>query len=243
MEKYQQKHTVKNYESNKYKQLRLLPLFNLFQDLADTHATLIGVGYEFCLQQGFGWVGAGYHIKINRLPIWNEEITLSTWPSDKTVVSGIREFQVKNNKGESLIESSSQWALMNFANGRPMSVTKHLPDYDILPQRLIDTKFPAIPVPERVDFEQKLPVRFDDIDLNDHVNNAIYPLWASEAVPVDFRETQQVDEMEIAFKKPATLHDDILIQTQIDGNTTIHLIRSADMTKDFSRVKIIWKPI
>lgn len=66
-------HTVKIYECDRKKQLRLHCLFNLFQDAADMHADALGVGYEYCLSRGIGWVGANYHLKINRLPLWQEK--------------------------------------------------------------------------------------------------------------------------------------------------------------------------
>ena len=88
-------HTVKIYECDRKKQLRLHCLFNLFQDAADMHADVLGVGYEYCLSRGIGWVGANYHLKINRLPLWQEKIVLTTWASGKTVVSGIRDFNIR----------------------------------------------------------------------------------------------------------------------------------------------------
>ena len=90
-------HTVKIYECDRKKQLRLHCLFNLFQDAADMHADALGVGYEYCLSHGIGWVGANYHLKINRLPLWQEKIVLMTWASGKTAVSGIRDFNILLN--------------------------------------------------------------------------------------------------------------------------------------------------
>ena len=101
--------------------------------------------------------------------------------------------------------------------------------------------FPAIPLPENEDSAVSFGVRYDDIDINDHVNNAVYPLWAAESVSHDFRKTHEIAEMEIAFKKPAVFDDDITVFTQTDRLTTTHRIASPDKSKDFSRVRIHWK--
>ena len=66
------------------------------------------------------------------------------------------------------------------------------------------------------------------------MNNAIYPVWASESVPNDFREENEIEDIEISFKKPAFYGDEIVVLTQIDDNLTIHQIISADKTKEFA---------
>lgn len=236
-------HTVKIFECDRKKRLRLHCLFNLLQDVADEHADALGVGYDFCLSRGIGWVGANYHLKIDRLPQWRESFSLSTWASGKTAVSGIRDFKAETPDGEILFRASSQWALIDLVRGRPVSVTKNLSDYVLRDERMIDTDFPVIPLPEREDSAAEFSVRYDDIDINDHVNNAVYPLWAQEGLPHDFVKSRDVVEMEIAFKKPALLDDKIKSVVQIDNDVlmTTHRIASSDSDKDFARVRIRWK--
>lgn len=234
-------HAVKIFECDRKKRLRLRCLFNLFQDVADEHADALGVGYDFCLSRGIGWVGANYHLKIDRLPRWRESFSLSTWASGKTAVSGIREFKAETPDGEVPFCASSQWALIDLVKGRPVSVAKNLTDYVLRAERAIDTAFPALPLPERVDAATEFPVRCDDIDINDHVNNAVYPLWALEGLPRGYADDRDVAEMEIAFKRPARIDDKIAVFTQIDGPTTLHRIAAPDKSTDFARVRIRWK--
>lgn len=241
METLTRPHTVKIYECDRTKRLRLHCLFNLFQDVADEHADSLGVGYDFCLSRGIGWVGANYHLKIDRLPQWRESFTLSTWASGKTAVSGIREFKAVVASGETLFYASSQWALIGLETMRPVSVAKNLTDYVLHTERVIDTTFPAVPLPERDDAAVEFAVRCDDIDINDHVNNAVYPIWALDGLPRDYVQEHDIAEMEIAFKKPARIDDKIAVFTQIDGLTTTHAIASPDKSKNFARVRIGWK--
>lgn len=241
METLESRHTVKVYETDRKGALHLRSLFNLFQDVADKHADILGCGYEFCLQKGIGWVGANYHLKINRLPQRHETFVLTTWASGKTAVCGIRDFKATNENGELLFYASSQWALIDLTNKRPVSVAKNLPDYQLHDARMIETKFPAITFPESSETQIRFPVRYEEIDLNDHVNNAVYPIWAAEGVSRDFRLTHDIAEMEIAFKKPAVFEDEISVFTQTEGLTTTHKIASPDKEKEFSRVRIIWK--
>ena len=85
-------------------------------------------------------------------------------------------------------------------------------------------------------------VRFDDIDLNNHVNNAVYPLWATEAVDNNFRTTHNPEYLEISFKKEGLLGEKICVETQNDGNITLHSIKAlGENERELAKVRIRWK--
>ena len=77
MEKLVKEYTLRTYECDKNGYLRVVTLFNILQDMADSHATILGLGMEFCLSNGLAWVGANYHIKINRMPKIYENMWLT----------------------------------------------------------------------------------------------------------------------------------------------------------------------
>lgn len=240
MEKCTLSRTVKIHECDANGVLRFDLIFDLFQDLADTHAAAMGLGYEYGISRGIGWVGANYAVKVERMPALNESFTLATWPSDKTLITGIREFSAIDKQGKPLFYASSQWALINLATKRPVKIEGNVPAYDILPERMVETAFANPALPERTDFSAVFPVRWSEIDLNKHVNNTNYPLWASEAVPRDFRAAHTIAEADIAFKKPAVFTDDIVVETEISGLETKHVIKRASDGTVFARVRFLW---
>jgi len=241
IEKYSKDYEIRSYEVDKDKKLRLLTLFNILQDISDTHAEKIGVGYSFCVKEGLAWVGAGYHIKINRLPTWRDKIGISTWPSGNTAATAYRDFTIYDEKNEPIVLASSQWALIDVARLRPVALAKHIDMSLWRDDRAIDTSFPALLPPERKDFDKTFYVRYDDIDVNNHVNNAVYPVWASEAVPFEFRKQHNLSEIKVAFKRSAVLGDVINIETQIQDKLTRHLIKSGEGDRVFAIVEINWR--
>ena len=241
MEKYILDHTVHSFECDMEGKLRLLTLFNLLQHIADLHAEKLNLGYKFFVQKQMCWVGANYVLHINKRPKWGDEISFQTWPSGLTPVSAIRDFNIADKDGNSLFTATSQWVLIDMNTGRPQPIKKNIENLDSLNERALDSNFPAIQPPERVDFEKHFYVRYDDIDINKHVNNAIYPVWASEAVPNEFREKHEIKDISISFKRPSFFGDEILVLTQIDENQTTHQIVSLDKTREFARVKIVWE--
>ncbi|MDR1026071.1 MAG: hypothetical protein LBL47_01605 [Lactobacillus sp.] len=235
----EKKFDIKTYEGDKNGDLRIITLMNLFQDAADSHASALNVGLEHCLRGGLAWVGSAYHIKINKLPKLHEEITIKTWPSIKNKLTAIREFEVANEKGGKLILASSQWVLLNVEKKRPVSLDDNLPDFPNTPTRAVETDFPKITEVTEHNFDKHFYVRFDDIDINDHVNNAIYPLWATESVKDQFRLGHTPKEIEIAFKKEGLFGEMIRVNTLMEEKLSNHSVRGND-DRELARVRILW---
>ncbi len=96
----------------------------------------------------------------------------------------------------------------------------------------------------RVDEETKFRVRFDDIDLNRHVNNAVYALWASEAVDPEFRLTHTPYRIEIQFRKEGLIGEKIMVSTECNAAITCHSIKTYDGdNRELARARIEWKPL
>lgn len=236
-------YVIRSYECDKNGFLRLVTLMNIFQDIADSHASELGVGMDYCQKNGFAWVGANYHIKISSYPKFHQKIIVQSWPSAEKKLGAYRDFLVTDEKGNEIICASSQWILIDFAKKRPLSLHDNLPQYTIINERALETDFSKIENISHPDSSTEFRIRFDDIDFNNHVNNSIYLLWATEAVDAQYRLSHLPQEIEISFKKEALLGDNISVITQYSGNETLHSIISLQDNRELSRLKIFWKNI
>ena len=239
--KFEREYSVSSYECDCKGELRIVTLMNIFQDVADSHAENLGVGIEYCLKRGLAWFGANYYIKIARMPKWHEKIKIVTWPSQEKKIGAIRDFAVFDADNKVIIVASSQWVLIDFEKKRPVALRENLPMYSVIDEKALNTDFPKIESPQHVDFVTSFAVRYDDIDVNGHVNNAIYPLWATEAVDINYRRTHQPSEIEISFKKECLYGETVEVASQIDDNTTLHSISNAEDKHEIARVKILWR--
>lgn len=241
--KAQKNYEIRSYECDKYGNLRLITLMNIFQDIADSNASEIGVGLDFCSEHGLAWVGANYHIIINKYPRLHQKITVLSWPAVEKKFGAYRDFIILDESGNIMVKASSQWILINFAKKRPVNLRDHLPEYSVIPERAIETEFPKIDISQDIDCRQEFKIRFDDIDFNGHVNNAVYPLWATEASGDDFRVRNEPQEIEIVFKKEAFLGEKAAVESSIKPPLSSHLIKSATDNRELARVKIHWRPL
>ena len=237
--KYKKQYNVRSRNNN----LRILTLMNILQDIADDNAASLGFGLDFCIQNGMTWVGSNYILEIERLPKIHENIVIETWPSAKNKLSAYRDFEIFGEDGTSIIRATSQWILINIEKKRPVSVLDNLPIQDVVNERAVNTDFPKMESIERIDDRFKFRVRFDDIDLNKHINNAVYILWATEAVEPDFRLNHNPAKISINFRKEGYMGEKIAVLTQMDGNISTHSIKTydSDNERELARATIEWK--
>jgi len=241
--KFEKEYLIKSYECDRNNALRLITLMNIFQDIAGTHAYKMGVGIDFMIENKMAWVSSAYHIKINDLPKMHEKVRVFTWPAAENKISAVREFQMINKAGDVLVNASSQWVLLGLEKKRPLVLREALPDYQIFPERVLESDFPKIEDIVNTDSETKFVARFDDIDLNNHVNNAVYALWASEGVTPDFRLKHSLEELEIAFKRETRFGEKVMVKTEMKDNTSVHSVIARTDDRELAKCRIKWKNV
>ena len=241
--KYSNQYNIRSYECDRNNNLRILTLMNIFQDMADNDAARLGFGLKFCIENGMTWVGTNYALEIDRLPKMHENIVIETWPSAKNKLSAYRDFEVFGEDGKSIMRASSQWVLIDLKRKRPLSVEENMPLHQPLKTRALDTDFPKLAEVTDGDNQFKFRVRFDDIDLNKHINNAVYILWATEAVAPDFRLAHNPKRIDINFRKEGYMGEKIRVTTKMDGNKSLHSIRTydSDNERELARAVIEWQ--
>lgn len=223
-----EKRVLQAYQCDRYGYVRPLILMNELQGVADTHAEKLGCGRTYLLEHNMAWVVTHYLVDIVENPREGEELAFSTWPSAHDALRATRDFEVRGSDGRLLVRATSQWILIDMSRRRPLRLDENLPQWDVLPERAWDRKFDKFP-----DFESTkthtMKCRFDDIDVNQHINNAVYAVWATESVGYAYRNQHVLKSIELNFKKeinPDT--PEIAVDVAIDGLVSHHKIRTGD---------------
>lgn len=241
--KYKKEYAIKSHEADCHGFLRISSLMNILQDMAAENADILGLGFAVCHENNLAWVGSNYLIKIQKMPLMNEKIVVQTWPAEAKLWGAIRDFEIRNESGEVIITASSQWVLVDYVRHRPVLLKKYFPNYEPLNERVINTDFPKMKEVSEPYEVSVFKVRFDDIDLNRHVNNAVYPVWASESVDKEFRMKHTVREIELAFKKEAVYGEKIEVLTQMSAEESLHTIRDCSGKDVLAICRIVWSEI
>ena len=94
---------------------------------------------------------------------------------------------------------------------------------------------------EKINIEKTFEIRFDDLDVNQHVNNANYIVWAFEPLDFDFRKSHKLKTLDMVFKKEITYGSKVISQIEINDNITNHVLKNAQTGDDLCMIKAEWK--
>ena len=239
MSKLQEKFQIKTYQCNEFGKMKLRHLFDCFQELASDHADNLGVGYEECLKKNYAWVCAKYHIIIEKLPKFKDIITIETYPSKFVGPTGIREFKVFDNTGNILIKGVSQWVLIDLNRLRPLIVQNIFDCSKIELEESMEIPLNKIDAVEYVS-EVSKDLRYDDVDVNHHINNAVYVSLAEDALFENVKREFDVNEICVDFKKSAVLADKkVLVKSNSYDRNFDCSITKEDGSVDFARVSFV----
>lgn len=244
---YQKTYHVRAYEIDVNARLHPLAIFNYLQDAAGEHAYRLGVSISQIAERKLTWVISHYHVRIHRWPHYGAELTVRTWPSFRQGRKTYRDFELNDADGQQVATASTSWRLLSTDQLRPVALTDHLPDYPIEAHRVISTDFPPVAGLDQWSRELPFRVRMSDLDINRHVNNAVYVGWALESVREEHLKKAVPVEIIVQFRAPAGYGDRILsrsngTQEGLNSRYQHSLIRESDGV-EVARLNSLWQPI
>jgi medium-chain acyl-[acyl-carrier-protein] hydrolase len=238
---------VRSYEVDSHHRLSVLSIFNFMQEAASRHAEALGVSIQQLLSENYTWLLSRLKIKIASFPVWKDRIQISTWPSGAQRLFALRDFELQDKDDQTIAAAVSAWLVLNVQKRRPVRIApfverlKPLEGDHILPDTL--DKLPGL---EFRTHEKKFVVRFTDLDINQHVNNASFVEWLVESIPVRVLNTSVLAELEINFLAEAFYEDHILAACHpLDSQyTSFHhsLIRQQD-NQELVRARTVWRKV
>jgi len=197
--KMMEEHRLEAYQCDRYGFMRPITLMNELQSLAERHAAALGAGRKYCEDNNVAWVVTHYFIDIIDMPHSNEKLTYVTWPSITGALRSERDFAIYGEDGSLKIRAISQWVLIDLNTRRPARISEVLPNWCGLEERIWEREFNKCPdfIPTK---SCVMACRFDDIDVNQHINNAVYAVWATESVGFEYRNKHKLRGMDIYFE-------------------------------------------
>ncbi len=211
---------VRYSEMDYHKMLKPSAFLNFLQDVATIAADKGGFGYNEVYPKNLGWFLLKYHMEFNNYPQNIENILIKTEARGYNKLFAHRDFDIYNKENSELIgRVISYWTLVNFVDKSMHSPNEIFPDkFAKVEKREDDLNFLKVHTPERIDYVSEFKVRYDDIDVNMHVNNMNYIVWAFEALPKEFRDSYKLKMLDMVYKKEIQYGNTVLSEVQLDEN-------------------------
>ena len=217
-------------------------LLNYMQDLAAKSIDKIGheLSCEGLAQKGQGWFLIRYRIEFDDYPINVSNITVNTESRGGIRMTAYRDFECFNKKsGKRILKAVSSWFIVDLQNKSVINIQKEYPEFLQFEKRENDLELKKLKSIESSDNEKLFHVRYDDLDLNGHVNNTVYITWAMEALDYEFRSKHKLKTLDIYFKHEVKYGEDILSLVKIykEEKTTEYLIKNAKTGEEVCLLK------
>ena len=222
--------------------LKPAALLMFLQDLASDNAEALNFGYSYIIKHNLAWFLLKYRIEFDEYPCGLYDLTIRTKPRGYNKLFAFRDFEILHDN-KRISRATSTWALVDLNTKGMANVSEALqsnPYMTLYEKREDDLVYEKIKLPEVFDIEKIFEIRFDDLDVNQHVNNANYIVWAFEALDFEFRKSHKIKTLDMMFKKEITYGAKVLSCASVTDDKTVHVLKNADTGEDLCIVSAKW---
>ena len=151
-------------------------IVNYLQDCTMVHSESVGRGVSQLSDANGYWFLSAWQIQILRAPVLFENITVTTCPYEFKGFFGNRNFEIISETGEQLVRANSVWVYFDAATGKPARIPQDEKDAYELSETKLDMDYAPrkIQLPDNLVEYPYVPVKIQQIDTNQHVNNCEY---------------------------------------------------------------------
>lgn len=218
--------TIRAHEVDFNNNLKLSALFNYGQHAAASNADEHGFGYKDLFPKKLYWVLTWIHIQINELPGFEETMIIETWPKKRYRLYSLRDFNFYNAEKKVLAKATTAWLLLNAGNGRIFDTSEIInPDLynpeksalEILPDK-VNLKTDDKPISE-------FPVKYSDLDILNHMNNAKYVDHIMDVYSYDFLKNNHIKSITLSFMNETKINEQIKIYSDLQQVESKHFFK------------------
>lgn len=208
--------------------LSLTGLSLILQRAAVEHAEHLGFGFTETSKDNVSWVLFRLNLEIKRLPKWQENVKVQTWPRAIQKISAFREFVLLSESGEVLCNATSEWMIIDLTTRRPLKMDrfeslKHLNT----PTKAFDISIPKLK--NKCAFESIFSVtnRYSDLDMNGHTNARKYFDWLTDAIH-ELHPEKEISFLQMNYFNECYAGEEIDIQYCVEDKATFQGLKLAN---------------
>ncbi|GFH42576.1 acyl-ACP thioesterase [Lactococcus hodotermopsidis] len=237
---YKNEFTVPYYESDVTGNIKLPSLFNIALQLSGEQGAILNRSDQWTkAHYNYTWIVVEYEVDIQRLPVFNETMTIETFAKTYNKFFCYRDFIFYAENGDELLKISSTWVLIDVDTRK----VAHVEDEIVAPyqsekiKRIIrGHRFRELKLEPTC--ERNYFVRFNDIDQNGHVNNSKYLDWMIDMLDFDFLSTHVPQKIYLKYAKEVLYGVSVKSRAEVVGEQSFHEILTDDLN---AQAEIIWR--
>ena len=185
-------------------------LIDAFQDCSTFQSEDLGVGFDVLASEHLVWVVNYWELCIDKLPKLCDHVTVGTFPYSFKGCFGMRNFYLKDDKGNYIVKANSMWTLIDSVEVKPVKAPGFIHEAYTVGEKLemsYNLRKVRRPEGDDVTVSEREPIHIQrhHLDSNNHVNNGQY-------VAIAMSELEECDllSLRIDYRKQAMLGDVII---------------------------------
>lgn len=223
---------IRAFDVDANDRLKVNTILDYFQDAASNDAERLNFGYSNFVPRGLTWVLSWAKFEFIKYPKFIDEVKIQTWGKKQHKLYSIRDYLMFDSKDEIICRGTSAWLLLDSKSLRPKILPQLFPEikmHDLiealidLPQKIIHTSQPVS--------IYSTQVRYSDIDLNQHANNASYIKFMLDCFDKEFHKEHTIKSLVVSFSAESKYGDEIkLFKGTEKDNPLTHYIEAKNQT-------------
>ena len=220
--------------------IKLSMLGDLLLTTAGMNADDNGFGFKDLQKNNYGWVLIRWAIEMKRYPLQYEKISIQTWVEDVNRAFTTRNFNIFNENGEIIGSAASNWMGLDTETRKPIDLASleglkakanHEPGLIEKSARLSKVN---------ADITDSFTVRYNDIDINRHVNSIRYIQWITNLFPLDTFREKYVQRFDINYMDEAVWGDkiDICCEEKAEDEFLVEIEKNGQAA---CRARVVWR--
>ena len=218
---YEQNKQINFYDLNSRGDVKLTALLKHINLAAGTNADEIGVGLDVTIPMNLAFVVQRFGLQIFDWPTYKQVVKIRTWPSEITKGTFIRRGDMWDEAGNKMMEWTSLWVLIDIKERkvkRPKALSIELPQYGLMD---VEVEAQKIDIPEdaRLLASYSHTVQYSELDINMHMNNAVYGDLIANVVELGKVPYKKWQEVQFNYLNEALVGDEVNIECRKAENT------------------------
>jgi acyl-ACP thioesterase len=223
---------IKAFDVDAYDRLKINTILDYFQDAASNDAERLNFGYSNFVPMGLTWVLSWAKFEFFQFPKFAENIKIQTWGKKQFKLFSIRDYLLFNSKDEVICKGTSAWLLIDSKSLRPKILPQLFPEIKMLDSKDALSDLPQKIIPTtQTKIIYSTQIRYSDIDLNQHANNAAYISLMLDCFDQEFHKAHTIKSLTVSYIAQSRCNDEIQLSKGIEKDIPLtHYVEAKNLS-------------
>lgn len=207
-------------------------ILSILENVAGAHSAYVHYTFEDLAKLNLTWILLNWKLKVLKRIKADTNIKVQTWGNFSSKIFVIRDFKIFDEDNNLCAIASSKWCLVDTIKGKIAKMPDNISEiyHGFFYESVFGTKdLPKLSEPTSAPLKSDTyKIRRFDLDLNKHVHNLNYLNIAYELLPDDVYDGDELNNVEILYKRELKYGDTVKSYLYKEDNSYIIVMKSED---------------